>query len=42
MPFNFYGLYVPTEISGNDIEMVGNDHVPDKTKCMDLVEDINA
>ena len=29
MPFNFYGLYVPTECSSNDIEMAEDDHVPD-------------
>ena len=44
MPFNFHGLYVPTECSSNDIEMAGDDHVPDNTKCMDfdLVEDSEA
>ena len=42
MPFKFYGLYVPTECSSNDIEMAEDDHVPHNTKCMDLAEDIEA
>ena len=42
MPFNFYGLYIPTECSSNNIEMAEDDHVPDNTKCMDFAEDIKA
>ena len=42
MPFNFIGLYVPTECSSNNTEMAEDDHVPDNTKCMDLAEDIEA
>ena len=40
MPFNFYGLYVPTECSSSNIEMAEDDHVPDNTKCIDLAKDI--
>ena len=36
MPFNFYGLYIPTECSSNNIEMAEDDHVPDNTKYIDL------
>ena len=42
MPFNFYGLYVPTECSSSDIKMAEDDHVPDNTKCMDLTDGIEA
>ena len=42
IPFNFYGLYLPTECFSNEIEMAEDDHVPDNTKCMDLAEDIEA
>ena len=42
MPFNFYGLYIPTECSCNDIKMAEDDHVPGNTKCMDLTEDIET
>ena len=42
MPFNFYGLYVPTECSSNNNEMAEDEHVPDDTKCMDLAEDIET
>ena len=42
MPLNFYGLYVPTECSSNNIEMAEDDHVPDNTERMDLAEDIEA
>ena len=42
MLFNFYGLYVPTECSSNNIEMTEEDIIPDNTKCMDLAEDIEA
>ena len=39
MPLNFYGLYVPTECSSNNIEMAKDDHVPNNTKYMDMAED---
>ena len=42
MPFNFYGLHLPTECSSNGIEMAEDDHVPKNTKCMDLTEDIET
>ena len=42
MLFNFYGLYLPTECSSNNIEMAENDRVPDNTKCIDLAEYIEA
>ena len=39
MPFNFDGLYVPTECLSNNIEMAEDDNVLDNTKYMDLAED---
>ena len=39
MPFNFYRLYIPRECSSHSTEMAEDDHVPDNTKYMDLVED---
>ena len=39
MPFNFYGLYVPTKRPSNNTEMARDDHVLDNTKYMDLAED---
>ena len=42
MPFNFYGLYIPTKSSSNDIEMAEDAHVPGYTKCMDFAEDIET
>ena len=38
----FYGLYIPTECTSNDIKMAEDDHLPDNTKCMDVAEDIEA
>ena len=29
-------------VPSNDIEMTGDDHVPNNTECMDLAEDIEA
>ena len=47
MPFNFYGLYVPTECSSNNIEMTQDDEHKIilkwlrmiNTKYMDLAKD---
>ena len=39
MPFNFYGLYVPTECSSSKIVLAEDDRVPDNTKYIDLAED---